>query len=734
MTRIRLKANGRFDVTDGRRRCFQEAVAQVTYRTLSGTVCAVRTARQENSSTLRGEDENIAVLLRAEDDTLELSAAQCGNVPILLDEMSVLDCDTAQGGKLGWGNASELMYLHHGWQSWSPTGVRRLTAPEIPYPGDNFFEKHLPYGAAAAHERTSNGFMILGRAGDRDAVRLGFESGAHHLSQILCELAGDQVTRVRAVAHGDGRLFEPGDKTQVEPFSIQLGNVGALYDQYAERVARRMGRRDGTRPLDGWCTWYYYYGENTIEDVRANLDAICAQGLPLDLVIIDDGYQTAIGDWTTIRADKFPNGMKAAADEIHAAGKRAGIWLAPFGAREDSQLAHAHPEFILKDQRGAPVIAWNHWGARVYALDLTQPGVHQWLRALFHTVCREWGYDAVKLDFVFAGALAGQHFDPKVTRAEAYRRGLQVIGGAVGADTLLLGCGAPILPSVGLTDTMRVSQDVHFTWEPGDRGNGGAVSTRHAVQNTIARAPLNQRWWLNDPDCVIVRARNDLNVMTRNENRTLASVAALTGSLLLDGDNLAGIRAAYLDDLRRALPALDKTATVREWFSATDEQPSQLALEFEDGRWILAIVRWDRRTGVTNLGLPTGKPYHVYNFWAGQYLGVRRGQVQLVQHAPHQTVVLHCAPVGERAGVIASSFHIAASDIRTVKRSADSLELGMAHPAGGRGQVLIHAPLRKRNVRATLNGRPVKLASYGRGVFGVRFRAAPTSELRFTWS
>ena len=37
---------------------------------------------------------------------------------------------------------------------------------------------------------------------------------------------------------------------------------------------------------------------------------------------------------------------------------------------------------------------------------------------------------------------------------------------AIGPDAYLLGCGAPILPSVGLVDAMRVGPDIAHHYEP----------------------------------------------------------------------------------------------------------------------------------------------------------------------------------------------------------------------------------------------------------------------------
>jgi len=45
-----------------------------------------------------------------------------------------------------------------------------------------------------------------------------------------------------------------------------------------------------------------------------------------------------------------------------------------------------------------------------------------------------------------------------VTPIQAYREGLNVIRKAVG-KSFILGCGAPLLPSAGLVDGMRIGED-----------------------------------------------------------------------------------------------------------------------------------------------------------------------------------------------------------------------------------------------------------------------------------
>lgn len=651
MSHFRLNENGTFDVLDGRRVVLANAFARLTYADGRGSAQTVKTTSQADEATLSGDDRHVKLDLRVENDALTLTCHNHGAGAITLDVFEVLCCDRTERGALKFERASELLYLHHGWQSWSKTEIRSMTVPELAFNGDDFFEKHLPYGAADGDERTSNAFTLVAKGGEENATLIGFETGAKQFSQIRFGVQGTEVVSVRAVAYGDGAQLDAGGTFESERLMIGFGDANALYEEYAERVGKNMGRRGTRATIQGWCSWYYYFGENTAADVRANLDAALAQDIPLEVILIDDGYEKAIGDWTSIQPEKFPDGMAQLAKEIRAAGKLPGIWLAPFGASRDSQLAQTHPEFFLEDAQGQMVRAWNHWNADVYALDLTRPDVAKWLADLFHTVIHEWGFQIVKLDFLFAGALAGKHFDPQMTRAQAYRRGLEIIGQALGDENLILGCGAPQLASVGLVDTMRVSQDVSFAWAPFDPANGGAVSTQHAVQNTLLRAPFNQHWWLNDPDCVIVRKKGDVNGMSRNENRTLASVAALTGSILLDSDNLAVIEAAYLQDLRRILPATARTARVRKWFSTDAEQPSQVELELEDGGWVLAAINWSRGHRQTVIGLPDEGTYRVYDFWSKKDLGIHHKRIRIPKHAPHQTIVLHCVPTtrGEKS-------------------------------------------------------------------------------------
>ncbi|MBE3117121.1 MAG: hypothetical protein IMZ50_00005, partial [Candidatus Atribacteria bacterium] len=139
---------------------------------------------------------------------------------------------------------------------------------------------------------------------------------------------------------------------------------------------------------------------------------------------------------------------------------------------------------------------------------------------------RAWGYDYVKLDFIYAGALPGKrHVD--MPRETAYRNGLKVIRAALG-EAYLLTCGAPILPSIGLCDGMRVGPDVAETYTSHRDDDLLMNFTAPGVRNAL-RTTLNRLWLQplvnTDPDVVYFRSRQ--NNLTPEQKSLLQDLAQI---------------------------------------------------------------------------------------------------------------------------------------------------------------------------------------------------------------
>jgi alpha-galactosidase len=286
---------------------------------------------------------------------------------------------------------------------------------------------------------------------------------------------------------------------------IGYGTEPTVFSRYAELLGERFGKTQRKSAPKVWCSWYSLYtaiDELVLTNVFNDL-----KNLPFDVLQVDDGWQIAIGDWEA--NNKFPSGIAALADKIKITGRKAGLWLAPLIAVKSSKLFRNHSEWFLKDQNQKFVSAGFNWGEQLYAIDTTHPEALFWLSGLMKQV-RQWGFDYVKLDFLYGGALPGKRkFD--VPREVAYRNGMKVIREALGKDAFFLACGAPILPSLGLCDALRIGPDVAGEWENARDAvllyNPTIPGTKNAIRTTV------HRLWLSplvhtDPDVVYFRSRD----------------------------------------------------------------------------------------------------------------------------------------------------------------------------------------------------------------------------------
>lgn len=411
----------------------------------------------------------------------------------------------------------------HGWQSWSPTGTYRLAdRPFRPISDARRIMNYRPERVAPADAFWGEGLLALDP---------GTGEGVH---VVAAPGPGPPQPSIRADVRGDTIVLS-ADGPVEHTVDDGGGGLAAALGRWADRFALAAGAAPPRPGPTLWCSWYHYFTHVTEDDVDENLLAISELRLDIDVVQIDDGYQSGIGDWLDL-SDRFTS-LAGMVDRIRGHGRRAGIWVAPFLIGAKSELARRHPAWTVG---GAD--AGFGWDQQLAALDATHPAAQAYLREVFGSL-RATGIDFFKIDFVYAGALEGHHHDAGLPGVDAYRRGLEIIREAIGPESYLLGCGAPILPSVGLVDAMRVGPDISHRYEP-DGGDMSQPSQRAATANSRWRAWQHGRFWTNDSDCLIAAE-------STQRRAEWAATVERYGGLRASSDRLRGLDAWGLETTRR---------------------------------------------------------------------------------------------------------------------------------------------------------------------------------------
>lgn len=291
--------------------------------------------------------------------------------------------------------------------------------------------------------------------------------------------------------------------------------------------------RRPAQPAMGWTSWYNYYQGISEQIILENLRNFRDQRMPIRIFQIDDGYQTAVGDWLSV-TDRFPNGMKVIADEIAEAGFIPGIWLAPFAAETASALFRDHPDWFIKGDDGRPYATGSNWSS-FYSMDIDNQEAREYVRKVISVVTREWGFKLLKLDFLYGACIRPLHGK---TRGQIMCEAMDFLRECAG-DVQILGCGVPLWPAFGKVEYCRIGTDIDLQWH--NRLYGRLIhrefpSTRNAIVNSIMRRHLDGRAFINDPDVFLLRHTN--TTLTLEQRKTLFYVNMLFGSLFFTSDDI----------------------------------------------------------------------------------------------------------------------------------------------------------------------------------------------------
>jgi alpha-galactosidase len=344
---------------------------------------------------------------------------------------------------------------------------------------------------------------------------------------------------------------------------LGYGDEVTVFNRYAALLAQRLGHRD-TKAGRVWSTWYSFY-EGIDQDLIATLVPQVAT-LPFDVFQIDDGWERIVGDWEP--NDRFPAGLTHTTDQIRAAGMRAGLWVAPFIARPEAPVVRDHPDWLLRDPAGGPLVAGYNWGGPYFGLDTTLPVVQDYLRQFMGQI-HDWGFTYLKLDFVYAAALSAVR-SQDVEREQAYHDAMALIRDTVGDDTYILGSGTPMLASAGICDGVRVGPDVGAFWDNAERPRDpSGLSAKNALAASI------HRYWLRalyqtDPDATYFRRRRSL--LDEDQRQLIQDLATVLG-FKSTSDPLTWLTGPEQDELKTWLEATETVTQQSRYRFTIDDRP-----------------------------------------------------------------------------------------------------------------------------------------------------------------
>ncbi|MFF7995844.1 alpha-galactosidase [Kitasatospora xanthocidica] len=204
---------------------------------------------------------------------------------------------------------------------------------------------------------------------------------------------------------GAGELLESGEIRLAEGESYQSPWIhfawsGQGLDGLTDRLHRFLRVREShprtPRPvvLNTWEAVYFDHRLGRLTEL-----ADLAADIGVERFVLDDGWfsgrrdsTAGLGDWTVDR-EAWPDGLHPLVEHVRALRMRIGLWVEPEMVNPDSDLARAHPDWLLvaPGRAAAP-----HRDQQV--LDLAHPDAYTHILARLDALVDEYRLDFLKWD------------------------------------------------------------------------------------------------------------------------------------------------------------------------------------------------------------------------------------------------------------------------------------------------------------------------------------------------
>lgn len=549
------------------------------------------------------------------------------------------------------------------------------------------------------------GFVVMPDGGPATShLFIGFSGQTQHLNDVVLELNAERtaLASLAAVAEFDGARLTPGATREIHPLYLQTGkDCAGLLAEHVERIRQQYGSRLADH-RNVFCTWYFYGPEIVADDLRKDLAEMKRRPIAFDTFLIDYGWADDFGDWTAM-PERFPQGMKAMADEIHAAGMSAGIWTAPFLVAPDAEVLKKYPDLLLKTRAGKNVeFAMPNIGkGRFFVVDPTAPSAPQFLAELCQRL-RGWGYDYLKFDFLRGIVTRDDEafHDPAMDRAQVYRRAMEILRRAAGDDAMIGAWGGLYEANAGIVNINRSGSDVRGHWDPVLNYNYG---TRYEVRmrQTFARSFYDEKLFTSDQDALQLRRRDTawrkakphlaMGVFTDEEAFSTVVYRFLGGGVVQVSDKLDEVPQDRYDLYKAVIPTYAPVAQVfNGWKEYVPEFfVSHFAATRDLPAWaVVTLCNWNgvgKDAAAKSLafrvsdvpGLPKAEAYAAFEFRTQKLLGVYHASDEIRLELPvHGARVIRLTPLaGAGTYLVGTDLNLAAGmEIESVREKHVTLK------------------------------------------------------------
>lgn len=489
-------------------------------------------------------------------------------------------------------------------------------ALNVPFDNDSFTFSYnaMPinntstsYEVAAFYDNTSRQGLVVG-AVTHDTWKTGiYFQGANNRLNVLNVFGGVTSSDTRdVIEHG----VVKGD-TLVSP-TVFVGFRNDWRDALEDfadanaAIAPRLNWSGGV-PF-GWNSWYAYGTSVNFSNATAVSYFIKTNLQP--------NYFHSQGT-AYVNLDSFWDNMSDAqltqfANICRSNGQRPGIYWTPFvywgtAAQGSNSFmtgsGYKWSQAYLRTPNGA--IQTHDNGI---AIDPTHPGFRQ-MATYYLNYFKTRGFEYLKLDFLTHGAMEGVHYDPNVTTGiQAYNQGMQYLVTQNAGRMFFSESIAPIFP-YRYAHARRIYCDT-----------AASISDTEATMQAV-----NYGWWLsgrlyqfNDPDMM------RFSGVTVNENQSRVINGAISGTIFLNGDDLAGVAGQNFAQNCLTRPGINEVArsgvTFRPVEGNTGANASDVFVRRDGNTWYVAVFNYssvsaNKTLNLARLGI--SGIYTAQDLWSG---------------------------------------------------------------------------------------------------------------------